>query len=489
MPDRDELLAAMTDEVAALVLRDNYEQATALGNARAQAHSLLPVHRRMLNQMEKSGQLNRELEALPTDKELAARHEAGDGLTAPEFAVLLAYVKITLEREVLADTLVDEPWTTDVLARYFPTPLRERFAARMAGHRLRREIIATVLVNEVVNRGGTSFVFRAMEESGASAADVIRAYVVVRDVYGLQRPVGRRPRRWTTRCRPRRRPWSTWRPGGCSTGRCAGWSATAARRSTWPARSPSWRPGVADAAAAAADRCWSASSASRWTTTSPRWPTWASRSDLAESVSRVVYGFGFFDILETAGRTGKDIDRGGEGLLRAVRAVPDRRAAVAHLPAAAQRPVADAGPDGAALRPVRGAGRAHRRGAAVHAGGRLARRTGSRSGSRSTRRRSPGPATRWAASRTPRPTWPRCRCCSARSAPWSRPPDRAEVRIPVPPGGIVDRMERLIELAIGGMTCATCAPPDRAASSTGSRASAPPSTTPPRRPACAIRPR
>ncbi|MFI5931455.1 NAD-glutamate dehydrogenase [Actinoplanes sp. NPDC051494] len=186
LPERDELLAAMTDEVAALVLRDNYEQATALGNARQQAHSLLPVHRRMLIALEQSGQLNRELEALPTDKELAARYETGDGLTPPEFAVLLAYVKISLERQVLADPIVDEEWTTGVLSRYFPTPLRERFASRMAGHRLRREIISTALVNEVVNRGGTSFVFRAMEESGASAADVIRAYVVVREVYGLR---------------------------------------------------------------------------------------------------------------------------------------------------------------------------------------------------------------------------------------------------------------------------------------------------------------
>ncbi|MEV6344884.1 NAD-glutamate dehydrogenase [Actinoplanes sp. NPDC051851] len=185
LAERDELLAAMTDEVGALVLRDNYEQATALGNARAQAHSLLPVHRRMLLSLEQRGELNRELEALPTDRELAARYEAGEGLTPPEFAVLLAYVKISLEREVLADELVDEAWTTAVLTKYFPTPLRERFASRMTGHRLRREIISTALVNEVVNRGGTSFVFRAMEESGASAADVIRAYVVVRDVYGL----------------------------------------------------------------------------------------------------------------------------------------------------------------------------------------------------------------------------------------------------------------------------------------------------------------
>ena len=185
VPDRDALLATMTDEVAALVLRDNYEQAFALGNARAQAHSLLPVHRRMMNELEASGQLNRELEALPADAELQARSDNGDGLSAPEFAVLLAYVKISLEREVLADQIVDEPWTNEVMARYFPTPLRDRFAGRMAGHRLRREIITTALVNEVVNRGGTSFVFRAMEESGASAADVIRAFVVVREVYGL----------------------------------------------------------------------------------------------------------------------------------------------------------------------------------------------------------------------------------------------------------------------------------------------------------------
>ncbi len=186
IPERDDLLAEMTDEVAALVLRDNYEQATALGNAVTQAHSLLPVHRRLVSALESSGALNRELEALPTDKELAARYDADAGLTAPEFAVLLAYVKINLEKQVLADVLVDEPWATDVLAAYFPTPLRERFGGRMAGHRLRREIIATSLVNEVVNRGGTSFVFRAMEESGASAADVVRAYVVVREAFGLR---------------------------------------------------------------------------------------------------------------------------------------------------------------------------------------------------------------------------------------------------------------------------------------------------------------
>jgi glutamate dehydrogenase len=182
-PARDDLLAEMTDEVAELVLSDNYDQARTLGVATAQAASLLPVHRRMIGDMERSGQLNRALEAIPSDEELAAR--ADSGLTAPEFAVLLAYVKIVLEREILAESLIDEPWTEEILAGYFPTPLRERFTDRMRGHRLRREIVTTTLVNEVVNRGGTSFVYRAVEETGASAADVIRAYVVVREVFGI----------------------------------------------------------------------------------------------------------------------------------------------------------------------------------------------------------------------------------------------------------------------------------------------------------------
>ena len=182
-PERDALLVEMTDEVAELVLRDNYDQARALGNARAQADSLLPVHRRMLTELERSGGLDRQLEALPTDEVLEVR---GSGLTTPEFAVLLAYVKIALEKELLADPIADEEWAAEVLAEYFPTPLRERCSGRMGGHRLRREIVVTQLVNEVVNRGGTSFVFRAIEESGASAADIIRAYVVVRDVFGLR---------------------------------------------------------------------------------------------------------------------------------------------------------------------------------------------------------------------------------------------------------------------------------------------------------------
>jgi glutamate dehydrogenase len=183
--ERNALLAEMTDEVAELVLRDNYEQACALGNARSQSLSLLPVHRRLIADLERRGQVDRALEALPGEDELTQRAEAGRGLTSPEFAVLLAHVKITVDRDILDSTLPDEEWTAEVLADYFPTPLRERYSDRMAEHPLRREIVTTQVVNEAVNRGGTSFFYRAVEETGASPADVLRAYVVVKEVYGL----------------------------------------------------------------------------------------------------------------------------------------------------------------------------------------------------------------------------------------------------------------------------------------------------------------
>ena len=182
LTDRDALLAEMTDEVADLVLADNYGQATALGNARVQAELLLPVHRRQIADLERAGRLDRALEALPTDEELDARPA---GLTGPELAVLLAYTKMALEDEIDDTSLPDEEWTEPVLAAYFPGPLRERYADRMAGHRLRRDIVSTTLVNEMVNRGGITFAYRAAEETGASTPDILRAYAVAREVYGL----------------------------------------------------------------------------------------------------------------------------------------------------------------------------------------------------------------------------------------------------------------------------------------------------------------
>ncbi|HZE37437.1 MAG TPA: NAD-glutamate dehydrogenase [Stackebrandtia sp.] len=183
--DRDQLLEEMTDEVARLALDDNYNQNTALAAADAQSSTLFSVHIRLMRYLSKTAGLNRQLEALPSDKEIATRMAAGEGLTEPELAVILSYVKIGLETEINDSDLPDEAWTKPVLSEYFPTPLRERFERLMPEHPLRREIVTTVLVNEAVNRGGTSFVFRAMEETGAGAADVLRAYVIVRDVFGL----------------------------------------------------------------------------------------------------------------------------------------------------------------------------------------------------------------------------------------------------------------------------------------------------------------
>ncbi len=183
---RNTLLAEMTDEVGRLVLRDNYEQNVLLGNARKQSHSMVTVHARLMKALESTGELDRSLEFLPTQRTIDRRDADGEGLTSPEFSVLVAYAKIALSADVLASPIPDEPWFQQVLNRYFPKPLVERYGDRMAAHPLRREIITTWVANDLVNRGGITFAFRACEESGADPAQVVRAYVVAREVYGLE---------------------------------------------------------------------------------------------------------------------------------------------------------------------------------------------------------------------------------------------------------------------------------------------------------------
>jgi len=184
-PERDALLAEMTEEVAELVLRDNREQNVLLGNGRSNARAMLPVHHRYLRQLEATGALDRDLEFLPSDAELEARAASRQGLTSPEFAVLTAYAKNTLKSDVLRTGLLDEPWYERHLLEYFPSPLRTRFADDVRRHPLRRQIIATAVVNEMVNRAGTSFAFRAVEETRASIDQVVRAYSVATEVFGL----------------------------------------------------------------------------------------------------------------------------------------------------------------------------------------------------------------------------------------------------------------------------------------------------------------
>jgi glutamate dehydrogenase len=181
--DRNVLLTSMTDEVGTLVLRDNYRQTRALDNADAQSVEMEEVHARFIHSLETEGHLDRAVEWLPTDEQLADRHNAGHGLTVPELAVLLGYAKITLEEELLASRLPDDPDLLPELVRAFPTPLRERFLDRIRTHPLRREITATSVVNGAVNRAGMTFVFRLREETGASAPDIVRAHEAARAIF------------------------------------------------------------------------------------------------------------------------------------------------------------------------------------------------------------------------------------------------------------------------------------------------------------------
>ncbi|MCP2259741.1 glutamate dehydrogenase (NAD) [Streptoalloteichus tenebrarius] len=183
--ERNELLAAMTDEVAHLVLADNYRQNAVLGVSRAHAASMLTVHARLISDLEQRRGLDRALEALPTPAQFKAMDQAGQGLTSPELATLLAHVKLALKEEVLASDLPDAEAFARRLPEYFPAPLRERFGDAVAGHPLRREITTTLLVNEVVDGGGISYAFRLAEEMTASATDAVRAFSVVTRVFDL----------------------------------------------------------------------------------------------------------------------------------------------------------------------------------------------------------------------------------------------------------------------------------------------------------------
>ncbi|HXZ72204.1 MAG TPA: NAD-glutamate dehydrogenase domain-containing protein, partial [Streptosporangiaceae bacterium] len=182
---RHELLNDMTDDVAALVLRHNYRQNMALAAARSQAPSLLHTHTRYLRKLVREKRLDPEQDVLPGEREIAERRSSGGGLTTPEFALLLAHTKISAGEEVLASSLPDDPYLRRVLDAYFPVQLRSAFARPMESHRLRREIITTAAVNEMIDTSGTTFLFRLMEETGASVPDLTRAWLVAREVFDM----------------------------------------------------------------------------------------------------------------------------------------------------------------------------------------------------------------------------------------------------------------------------------------------------------------
>jgi glutamate dehydrogenase len=182
MKQRNELLVDMTDDVADLVLQNNYDQTGALSMTTHQAVSMLDVHARLIASLEQQGRIDRHIDQLPDETQLTELREAESGLTPPEFSVLIGHVKLALFDELLDSNLPDLPYFTRELLAYFPKQLRERFCDRIPEHRLRREIIANIVANELVNWCGISFVFRLKQETGADAASIAAAYFVARDV-------------------------------------------------------------------------------------------------------------------------------------------------------------------------------------------------------------------------------------------------------------------------------------------------------------------
>lgn len=185
-PDRDSLLFAMTDEVAGLVLRHNYQQSQAISVAEAQAAEEHDRLERFMRGLERQGRLDRAVEFLPDTAAVRARGQAKQYLTRPELSVLLAYAKIDLTDEILESDLPDDPLLEGELLLYFPTTLRQRFEPQIRGHRLRREIATLQVVNSLVNRCGPTFVRTVGQRTGAPAAAIARAFAVVRDAWKLR---------------------------------------------------------------------------------------------------------------------------------------------------------------------------------------------------------------------------------------------------------------------------------------------------------------
>jgi glutamate dehydrogenase len=183
--ERKDLLESMTDEVSHLVLTDNEDQNDLIGTSRANAASLLPVHELQIKDLVEYRGVNRELEALPSEKEIHRRLEAGIGLTSPELCTLMAHVKLGLKEDMLSTELPDQDVFASRLPQYFPRPLRERFGPEIRTHQLRREIVTTMLINDMVDAAGISYAYRIAEDVGGRSIDAVRTYVATDAIFGI----------------------------------------------------------------------------------------------------------------------------------------------------------------------------------------------------------------------------------------------------------------------------------------------------------------
>ena len=183
---RNELLEEMTDDVSRLVLQNNYHQVQAISLVEMQAEERSGEYRRFIENMEEAGRIDRALEFLPSDEELVERRARRQPLTRPELSVLISYSKAGLKEELIESDLGMDPYLANMVKTAFPQRLVERYGEEILSHRLHREIMATQVANDIVNRVGLNFIIRQAKATGASAADVARAYTVVMEVFSLR---------------------------------------------------------------------------------------------------------------------------------------------------------------------------------------------------------------------------------------------------------------------------------------------------------------
>ena len=186
MKKRDKLLASMTDEVADLVLRNNYQQSQAISMMQLSAAEMLPEQAALISELERKTGLNRALENLPDDEEIQQRLRQGHGLTRPELAILQAHAKIAYTWDLLDSDIPNSKAMEGRLMRYFPKKLAENYPKEILGHQLKRQIICTTLASSLINRMGPTFVRERMAKSAATPSDVAKAYIIARESFGLR---------------------------------------------------------------------------------------------------------------------------------------------------------------------------------------------------------------------------------------------------------------------------------------------------------------
>lgn len=182
---RNQLLLDMTDNVAQLVLHNNLRQTQAISVAQSEALKRSAEYRRFMNTLQSAKRLDRKLEFLPSDDVLLERQTHGRGLTRPELAILISYAKAVLKEDLTSSDLVDDDYMVSFIETAFPHKVVQLFPLALRNHRLRCEIVATQVANDMVNTMGVTFAQRLLESTGASAADVAKAYVIARDIYSM----------------------------------------------------------------------------------------------------------------------------------------------------------------------------------------------------------------------------------------------------------------------------------------------------------------